>query len=264
MLENFAELFKTLWVPGSATFFIFGLILTTILVYGGRRLAPWGRRLLLLLTILGYLLSTPLIASGLVQLLSIGYSPLDTDALGQNVDALVILGGGGSTYRLGSYQLDMLSTPSSLRLLEAVRLYDDLAPDWVIVSGGINDRGGVSTPESETMASHLIELGIQADQILIETQSSNTHDQALNIPQMLREHEVDVFVLVTSPTHMRRADLSFQNVSSQHLTSIAPIRSATKAELGWGIFPSAEALQINRDVLRELVGLLYYFLRGWI
>jgi hypothetical protein len=63
---------------------------------------------------------------------------------------------------------------------------------------------------------------------------------------------------------MRRADLSFRAESSQYLTSIAPLRTDTKSELGWGPFPRAEALDISQKVFRELVGLLYYFMRGWI
>jgi uncharacterized SAM-binding protein YcdF (DUF218 family) len=264
MLDNLAELFKTFWVPGSATFFVFGLLLGTILLFSGRRYAPWGRRLLLGLAILGYLLSTPLVASSLVQLVSLGYEPLNIEETSTNIDAVVILGGGGSTYRMGSYQLDMLSTPTSLRLLEGIRLYDELSPEWVIVSGGTNDRAGVSTPESETMATHLIEMGVPVEHILIESGSSNTRDQALNIPPILMSHDVKRYVLVTSPTHMRRADLSFRAESSQYLTSIAPLRTDTKSELGWSPFPRAEALDTSQKVFRELVGLLYYFMRGWI
>jgi uncharacterized SAM-binding protein YcdF (DUF218 family) len=264
MLDNLAEIFKTFLVPGSATFFVFGLLIGTILLFSGRRLAPWGRRLLLSLAILGYLLSTPLIASSLVQLLSLGYEPLNTEETKSNIDAVVILGGGGSTYRMGSHQLNMLSTPTSLRLLEGIRLYKELSPEWVIVSGGTNDRAGVSVPESETMAYHLSAMGVPGERILIEDDSSNTRDQALNIPPILISHDVEQYVLVTSPTHMRRADLSFRAVSSLHLTSIAPLSTDTKPELGWSPLPSAEALDTSQDVFRELVGLMYYLFRGWL
>jgi uncharacterized SAM-binding protein YcdF (DUF218 family) len=264
MLDNLAELYKTLLVPGSATFFLFGLLLGTIFLFSGRQLALWGRRLLLALAILGYLISTPLVASSLVRLLSMDYEPLNTEASPPNIDAVVILGGGGSTFRMGKYNLEMLSTPTSLRMLEGVRLYEELSPEWIIVSGGTNDHAGVSTPESETMASHLVEMGVPVERILIEGDSSNTRDQAINIPPILASHDVAQYVLVTSPTHMRRADLSFRAVSSQHLTSIAPISTDTKPELGWSPLPSADALDTSQNVFRELVGLLYYLLRGWI
>ena len=263
MLDNAAELFKSLFLPGSATFFIFGLIIGVILLFSGRRPAAWGRRWLLVLAVLGYLLSTPLIASSLANLLSYGYGPLDTEDVPFNVGAVVILGGGGSSIRLDTDEIDILSEQTSLRLLEGVRLYRELSPEWVIVSGGTNTHAGVTTPESETMGALLIEMGIPSDRILIERESANTHDQALNIPPILARYDIERFVLITSPNHMRRADLSFRAASTQHLTSSAPAQSDTKPPLGWSPFPSAEALDSNRSVFREIVGLFYYFLRGW-
>jgi uncharacterized SAM-binding protein YcdF (DUF218 family) len=264
MLENLAELFKSQWIPGSATFFVYGLILAAILLFTRRQLAAWGRRWLIFLTTLGYLLSTPLMASSLVHIISSGYQPLDADGVSTHIDAIVILGGGGSTYQFGKNQLDMLSNQSSLRVLEGYRLYLTLSPEWVIVSGGTNDRAGVTTPESETMATHLVNLGIPAHHILIERESANTHDQAVNIPPLLARNGIEQFILVTSPIHMRRADLCFRAAASDHLISIAPARSETKPPLGWSPFPNAEALDSSRDVVREVVGLLYYLLRGWL
>jgi uncharacterized SAM-binding protein YcdF (DUF218 family) len=264
LLENLAELFKSQWIPGSATFFVYGLILATLLIYSGRRSATWGRRLLLALAITGYLLSTPLVASSLVYLLSSGYEPMDPGQTRIDIGAIVILGGGGSTVHYGTDQLDMLSDQTSLRLLEGLRLYRKLSPAWLVVSGGTTDRAGVSAPESETMASSLIELGVSADHILIEGESGNTRDQAINLPPLLARYQVDHFVLVTSATHIRRADLSFRAEATGYLTSIAPSMSDTEPALGWSPLPNAEALDTSRDVFREVVGLLYYFLRGWI
>ena len=264
MLDSAAELFKSLLIPGSATFFIFGLIFGLLLLAREGRLATWGHRWLIALTLLGYLLSTPLIASSLQSAIVTGYTSLVVEKTPVEIEAIVILGGGGATFRLGSEKIDMLSEQTSLRLLEGLRLYRALAPEWVIVSGGTNTRAGVTTPESETMGARLVEMGIPAEQILIERESANTHDQALNIPPMLDNHGVVRFVLITSPSHMRRADLSFRAASTQHLTSSAPAQSDTKPPLGWSPFPSADALDASRNVLREIVGLLYYFVRGWI
>lgn len=264
MIENIAELFKSLWIPGSATFFIFGLLLAAVLFMNGRRSALWGRRWLISISLLGYLLSTPLVASSLLRAISIGYSPLEVKAQSIDIDAIVILGGGGATYDWGAHEINVLSEQSSLRLLEGLRLYHELSPEYVVVSGGTSDRAGLTTPEGETMASILIEFGIPEERILIESASGNTRDQATDIPNLLDQHGVDRFVLVTSPAHMRRADLSFKAVNSQHLTSIAPAMSETKPEMGWSPWPNSQALDMSTTIFREVVGLVYYLLRGWI
>lgn len=264
MIDDLAEVFKILWVPGSATFFLSCLIAAALLLSAGKRASAWGKRFLIVSAIFGYLISTPLIASSLLGGIGAGYQSLLDLSPSAKVDAIVILGGGGATYRIDNTQLDMLSASTSLRLLEGFRLYDELTPAWIIVSGGTNDRAGVTTPESETMAAHLVELGVPSERILIERFSANTHEQALNIPPLLAKHEIEQFILVTSPTHMRRADLSFRAEGMEPFTSIAPSWSDTKPDLGWSPLPSAEALEVSRDVFRELVGLVYYALRGWI
>ena len=98
-----------------------------------------------------------------------GYSQLEDQAPAE-VDAIVILGGGGTTFRHAGDQIDMLSSPSSLRLLEGLRLYRELSPRWLVVSGGPTARAGSSVAESETMASILTELGVPAEVILIEAE----------------------------------------------------------------------------------------------
>ena len=72
------------------------------------------------------------------------------------------------------------------------------------------------------------------------------------------------FVLVTSPTHMLRADLSFRGHTPEFIPSLAPASSENEPALGWSLLPSADALAASRDVFREFVALGYYFLRGWL
>jgi uncharacterized SAM-binding protein YcdF (DUF218 family) len=190
--------------------------------------------------------------------------PLQETQTQEKIDAVVILGGGGATYQLNGDRIDALSEQTNLRLLEGFRLYRALKPDWVLVSGGASDSAGLTTPEADIMATRLIELGVPAAQILIEPRSGNTRDQALQIPSILEQKQVERFILVTSPTHMRRAELSFLAVSTEPLTSIAPNHSTTLTALGWSPLPSAQALDSSRDVFREWIGLFYYFLRGWV
>jgi uncharacterized SAM-binding protein YcdF (DUF218 family) len=264
MLDNFVEVVKSLFIPGSATFFVFGLILASVLIFASRRTERWGKRWLLFLAIIGYLLSTPLMASSLLGLLTSSYVSLPETQIQEQVDAIVILGGGGTTYQLDGARIEVLSEQTNLRLLEGLRLYQVYSPEWVLVSGGASDRAGLTVPEAKIMAASLVELGVPAERILIETLSGNTHDQAVQIPPMLEQKQVERFILVTSPTHMRRAELSFRAVSTEPLTSIAPHHSTTRTDLGWSPLPSAEALKTSRDVFREWIGLFYYFLQGWV
>ena len=60
------------------------------------------------------------------------------------------------------------------------------------------------------MKTALVELGVPADRILLESTSQVTHDEAVLTARMLRDLEITSCVLVTSNLHMRRALATFR------------------------------------------------------
>jgi len=263
-MDLIIELIKEMLIPGSTTFLMIGLIIGVILLFIGWKTEKWGRRWLLFLSILYLLLSIPFTASLLERGLSVGYEPISSPADFANVDAIVILGGGGASFRAGELEVDILSESSALRAMEGARLYQMLDDPIVIVSGGTNPRSGLLTPESKPMRDALVELGVPSQRILLESDSFNTHDQALNVPPMLAAAGFERFLLVTSPTHMRRAYFTFLEQDLEPIPAISALRSETSSFSANNIVPDLEALAVSQSALREWMGLIYYTLRGWI
>jgi uncharacterized SAM-binding protein YcdF (DUF218 family) len=257
------EVIKEFFIPGSIPFLLFGLIIGVILLYH-RSLKIWGKRWLTLLVVAYMVLSMPLSFKTMEAVLSRGYTEhVDLTNL-DGVTGIVILGGGSVTVRSGSEEMNILSDAGILRVWEGVRLYHSLDEPWVIVSGGVNERIGMTTPESLPMREILIKGGVPASQILLESASSNTFEQASNIGPMLEAHDVKRFVMVTSPSHMRRAMGTF---TSQGLEPIpAPSKQHPDDFLAdRSIFlPNSEALDESRMAMREIMALVYYALRGWL
>jgi uncharacterized SAM-binding protein YcdF (DUF218 family) len=262
-MDAIAEFVKANLIPGSLPFLLIGLALGVLLLYAGRRAARWGRRWLTAWVILYLLLSLPVTASLLAGPLDAGAEPLDSSLPAEQVDAIVVLGGGGLTIESSGVSTQVLSESSVLRTLAGVRLYRSLDNPWVIVSGGVNEKAGLTTAESEAMRDLLIANGVPAGRILVESGSEDTHDQALKIPALLEAHGVQRFLLVTSPTHMLRALLSFEKAGLDPIPVLASEHSATQHE-GFPVLPSMNALDESRTALREWIGLAYYLLRGWI
>ena len=258
------ELIKEMLIPGSTAFLLLGLILGVILLFIGWRTEKWGRRWLLFLSILYVLLSIPIAASLLERGLSVGYEPISSAVEYADVDAIVILGGGGASFRAGELEVNSLSETSALRAMEGARLYQMLDDPIVIVSGGTNPRSGLLTPESEPMRDALAALGVPSQRILLESDSANTHDQALNVPPMLIAAGSERFILVTSPTHMRRAYFSFLEQGVEPIPAISAPRSETSSFSSNSVVPDLGALAVSQSALREWMGLIYYTLRGWI
>lgn len=100
---------------------------------------------------------------------------------------------------------------STDRITETIKLYFDGKISKIILTGGnasifYNDR-----PESKYLKEFLIKLKIPDSVIVTETQSRNTHENALftkHITDSLSKSES--YILVTSAYHMRRALACFE------------------------------------------------------
>lgn len=263
-MDIFAEWFKLWLIPGSFSFLLLGALLGVVLLYLGEPRARWGKRWLTALVVVYTLMATPAVASGLESMLhgDLGSKVSEQDI--NHADAIVVLGGGGASYMAGESEISVMSESSALRLIEGLRLYQQLEAGWIVVSGGDNPRAGLLTAESETMRTTLVDLGVPADRILLESGSANTHDQAVNLGPIFAANDIERFVLVTSPTHMRRAYLTFQHAGYDPIPAAALEHSQSKDTFSRALLPSLDALNASRNVMRELFGLIYYNLQGWI
>jgi uncharacterized SAM-binding protein YcdF (DUF218 family) len=171
-------------------------------------------------------------------------------------DAIVVLGGGmESTFPRLPYA-DMNGAAD--RLWHAARLYKAGKAPMVILSGAWDDVS--SRPL-------LLDLGVPAAAIRVETASRNTSENARFTAALLQETRARRVLLVTSAWHMRRSQLLFAH------TGVDAIPAATDYEATiararpdrWGVpnlLPSPDALNRNTGVLKEYIG--YWVCRlGW-
>lgn len=257
-MQALAELLKASLIPGSESFLLLGTAAGALLIHLREPIARWGRRWLAFLVTLYLLLSSPVIARALEAALILD---ADTASVSSEFSAIVVLGGGTVTYQSEAGAISEMSDATSLRVLEAVRLYRRLEPRWLVVSGGSATQ---SVPETVPMTQELIDAGIPADRIQPDPISGSTREQAVNLSGQLRQLGVERFLLVTSPIHMRRALAAFR---AQGLPAV-PAPSAQHAlgspVLGSGWLPHPAALDASQAAIRELLALGYYWLRGWI
>jgi uncharacterized SAM-binding protein YcdF (DUF218 family) len=226
----------------------------------------WGRLGLTGVLLVLWALSTPLVGTWLVACMSVGFSPLTRFDPGQGPAALVVLGGGAHRYHSRGREIDVLTSHSSLRVLEAARVYRLMNEPWVVVTGGVVSGWSSSTPEAALMRDELVRLGVPANRILIEGRSRNTHDHGIYVPELLRPQGVDRYVLVTSGTHMRRAAAVFTARGVKVVPSLAadrpdPVPGTSRLK---AFLPSAGGLELTELVFHDLIGIAYYWARGWI
>jgi uncharacterized SAM-binding protein YcdF (DUF218 family) len=162
----------------------------------------------------------------------------------------------------GTEKISVLNLAGAARVLEAARVFRTMDSPWLISSGGAT-AGHDMVPESETMKTALIQLGVPPDRIMLESSSRATHDQAVLTAVMLRGLGIGSIVLVTSEMHMRRAVATFRHEGLQTVPAAArdPLDSQW---IGIAWMPTPQGMEFAQEIAHEYVGLAWYKLRGWI
>ncbi len=175
--------------------------------------------------------------------------------------AIVVLGGNTANGRSNWFEpLDSASTV--LRTDTAAKLYAARRAPLVVVSGAALD-GGVS--EARMMAAALEHQGVPASAILEESQSLTTHQNAVYTAKLLRQHDITAFLLVTSALHMPRAMASFQKQGLNPVAAPSPPQIVVPDQPDFSFWlPDLRALNASRSIVKEYLGLLVYWLRGWV
>ena len=118
------------------------------------------------------------------------------------------------------------------------------------------------------MRDELVMRGVPPGSIRMETRGRNTHEQAVNIREMLGPAALDEPVhLVTERTHLRRSILCFRKAGFQRVRGVGTYNTGIEADIGGlGFFRYTlwSNLQLQIRVFRELIATGVYKLRGWI
>jgi uncharacterized SAM-binding protein YcdF (DUF218 family) len=174
-------------------------------------------------------------------------------------DAIVVLG--GSLKPRTSPGQEVLLSDSSNRILHAARLYKNRKAKVIIACGGAER----DEPEALAMKALLTEWGVPEDAILIETKSLNTYQNAINVKPILKTHNLNNILLVTSAFHMPRALATFDTAGINTIPSTTDHKSLDENIYSISDFlPELDALRGTLRTLNEHLGMFVYRLRGWI
>ncbi len=199
----------------------------------------------------------------LERALWIGLTPITAAEPRRPRTALVVLGSGSVTTRdWDETRFSQVDPWAASRVLEAARLFRLLDPEWVISSGGLPHPDEDEEPTGKTMEATLRQLGVPASRIMTETRSRTTREEAVIVAPMLTSIGAERVILVTSAPHMRRSLGAFR---TEGVTAIPAIARNPFLYTPWDVWvlPSDAGLQSTAFVAHEVLGLIYYTLRGW-
>jgi len=180
-----------------------------------------------------------------------------------NADAIVVLGGAVSGPAYPRIDVDLGDAAD--RVLHAVRLFRASKATFVIATGGNIPWLGGSGPEASAISKLLQEWGVPEDAIILESDSANTHENAINTKRILDERELENVLLVTSALHMPRALAIFRAAGVKAVPSPTDYEVVDKQQTTiMDFLPDAEALEGTTRAMKEYLGYAVYWMRGWI
>lgn len=223
-----------------------------------RRTARLG--LVLAMAVL-WMTSMPAFANWLYAGLEARHPPVPIDRFAK-ADVAIVLGGAVGQ-PLPPRTAPDVGEPAD-RILHAARIFHAGKIEHILVTGGNIPWQAAVAPEAELIAGLLAELGVPPDAIVVETQSRNTYENAVNSAEIIRDRGWRSAILVTSGAHMPRALAAFSKAGIDAIPASTDIRVRFPLyDSALDFLPDAEALKRTSDAIREWIGIAVYRLRGW-
>lgn len=184
--------------------------------------------------------------------------PLKISQKPQKADYIVVLAGGvGESGRPGKGYEE--------RVKYAAELYKNGFASNLIFSSGYK----YVFEEPLLMKALAVSLGIPPDAIILEDKSVNTYENINFVQEIIGRNKVSTVILVSSPYHMRRVSYVFNKAAKNINVIYAPISDSLyyshpdRDVNGRKIWKQASYQQI-KGILHEYIGILFYWLKGWI
>ncbi len=251
--------------------FLYPLSLAALLLIGGLliRKPQWRKRAIFLATLLIWLGGNGWVTGALLKSLEWQYLPLENIP---NADIIVVLGGGTQPhlYPRPGPELD----DAGDRIIYGAQLYREGKAPLILVTGGHLPWSFSPQGAAQEMADLMTFMGVPENAILLEEESANTYENAIFTKNILAPRGITRIILVTSAFHMPRSVAVFEKQGFEVIPAptdfiVTQFDQTLPFSQVWpnylfSLFPSAGNLDQTTLALKEYLGILTYWARGWL
>jgi uncharacterized SAM-binding protein YcdF (DUF218 family) len=239
------------------------LFLTLVLAWKYPRLTPFPVAIALLILLIA---SNNWVSSALVYSLEAKYPPLGVEGV-PPTEAIVVLGGATKNPEPPRFMVDV--NEHGDRLFYAAKLYREQKAPLIILAGGRINWAGTGGSEATDMASLLTFLGVPPEAMILEPDSLNTYENAINVQKILQKEGINQILLVTSAFHMPRSLAIFHKLGINAIPAptdflITKTYKSSLEDFILNLLPDANRLSLTTLALKEYIGLVIYRLKGWL
>jgi uncharacterized SAM-binding protein YcdF (DUF218 family) len=212
--------------------------------------------------VLLYLFSLPVIADRLINAWEV--PAVSQDSLTEKpYEAIIVLGG----LSFWDHELNRIQfNRSSDRIFQALDVYKKGIAKKIIISGGSGSMRYPDDKESIFIKNFLVGIGFKNEDILIESLSRNTYENALYTKDLIDElNMTGPFLLSTSAFHMKRSMACFERQGIKATPySTDRYSGEFKPHIEGFIVPSQSAINVWETLLHEWFGYFTYKIMGYL
>lgn len=151
------------------------------------------------------------------------------------------------------------------RVTHAIQLHKLGIVKKILITGGVGRVLTEGRPEADELKKVMVMAGIPQTDIIVENESRNTHENAINTKAILENEDPSNCLLITSAFHMRRSRACFKKAEFETDTFSADFyshpRYFTPDAL---IIPSAESINLWQKLFKEWTGIAAYWVAGYV
>ena len=190
-------------------------------------------------------------------------------------DAIVILGGALHPNLPPRQNVEVGEAGD--RLFHGAYLYHKEYAPLIVTSGGwvsLYWDPGEYRSEAAEMKSVLQLLGVPEGAILVEPNSQNTKENAEFTADLLADLSINKIVLITTARHMPRAVAVFEKQGFEVVPAPTDYFVTGEPDVANGnlwknltllnLVPQAKFVDVTTKSMKEYVGIVYYWMRGWL
>jgi uncharacterized SAM-binding protein YcdF (DUF218 family) len=186
-----------------------------------------------------------------------------TKAPTETYTAGIILGGDIASYDKATDRV--LFRSGADRLMQAIELFNTGVIKKIIISGGPGHILYRDRMEADYIRNYLVNIGINESDIIYESRSMNTIENATFTAQLMKENNITgTALLITSALHMRRAVTTFekQGVSVEPYPT-SKITGERLYNIDHLLIPSVVTLKNWNLLIHEWIGYFAYKFMGY-
>lgn len=252
----FFYLSKILFFLTTPVVWIFGLLIWGLLTKKPKR----KKRLLWASVIVFYFFSNAFITDEFVR--AYEEDTFTYTDITETFDAVIVLGGFSSDDpERGQIQFHSATD----RLMAGIKLYKTGKAEKLMISSG---SGKISKPDEKEalyIKQYLLEIGIPEKDLIIESESKNTHENAVFSAEILtKKIKNGSYLLVTSAKHMPRAKRCFEKQGLDVMPFSVDHQAGPRKYLLDHLFiPDAHSLIRWQTIIKEWMGFIAYKMMGY-